>query len=319
MKKLVLTCVVILYGHAAFAQTAPNRADTSQLGSVLGFPYVTAVAGMNTIIRLTNTNSAGVSVRCQYRDNVGNNVAATAPVGANATAIFNVSALASGGEGFMWCWAISGSNAVRWNYMHATATIVQTALPNQKWEYTAWSFAARQGTDGNPVPGNPANQINLDGVRFDQCAQYLFGQYSPETTAASNTITPYTAAFSGARFAAVQCHVDLRASLISITGPPQTSISLTMLTDQGVALTGLGVACVGTWHETALPTAAQIPNIKTMAYRVQSLGGAAGCSGLPARGLIGVQLSAVTADAMPTDKMGSSLTIVGQRTGQIRW
>jgi hypothetical protein len=319
MKKLILAGIVALVAQAAVA--APNRADTSQLGSVQGFPYVVAKAGVKTtLIRLVNTNPAPRDVRCQYRDNLGTNVAITPTIPGNAPYIFDVSTVfPNGGEGFMWCWAISGNDAVRWNYLLATATIVEGGSGGPKWEYSAWSFAARQGTDGNPVPGNPSRQIRLNANHFDNCAEYLIGQYSPSGTTAGNTITGNTTAFGEARFAAIHCTVDLRLSLASILTPFQTSMTLTMLSDQGVAQTGVKVTCVGTWHETSLPTLGQFGTTKTVAYRVQSLGGATGCSGLPKLGLIGVQMSTATANAMPSDRMGSSLTITGQRNGLIRW
>ncbi|MGE3840695.1 MAG: hypothetical protein AB7I50_03840, partial [Vicinamibacterales bacterium] len=262
MKKLLLTGVALLCANAAFA-VAPNRADTSQLGSVLGFPYVVANNNVKTtIIRLTNTGNAAVSVRCQFADDATNNVGIIYNVPSNGSQIFNMSdgSYPIGGEGFLFCWAVNanGNRGINWNFLAGTATILDSAGSNARWEYSAWAFAARKAGVANGavvVPGAAGlRTIPLDGVNYDNCPEYLIGQYSPTTTTVTNTAL-VASSFSGGRFAAVPCNVDFTA----LTMPPlpvggvKSTITLTLLNDQGVANTGVNVTCIGNWHEAALP------------------------------------------------------------------
>jgi hypothetical protein len=325
MKKWIPVFVLMLFASGASA--APNRADSTSLGTVQGFPYVVARAGVaTTIIRINNTRNAQARVRCQYRDNTGVNESTTILIPGNAPSIFDVSSVfTNGGEGFMFCWTVNagGNNVVSWNFLAATATIIEGGTAGPKWEYTAWSFGVRDGTaPGTIVPGT-TNQIPLDGVKFDKCAQYLMGQYTPPAQAFNNPTTLNTITFSNfARVSAVQCNVDLRQAPpgpASILTPAQTSVTITILNEQGVANTGVNVTCIGTWHNANLPTFGTFGTTRAVAYRLESLGGAFACPGRPALGLIGVQMSPVTANAMPTDTQGSALTIVGERAGLIRW
>lgn len=331
MKKLILTGLAVLSAHAAFAQ-APNRADTSQLGSVLGFPYVIANGGLdNTIIRLTNTAAGAVLVRCQLADSVGKNAAVTFPTGGNSSIIIDVTAVfgpASAAPGLLFCWAVSanGNRGVQWNYLAGTATIVSSSDDSARWEYSAWAFAARKAgvADGGVVVNGAAGlrTIPLNGTDYDSCGQYLVGQYSPDPTQVTNTAAQ-TTTFSKARFAAVLCDVDFTTgSIVPVFGVPAIStVTLTVLNEQGVANTGVNVTCVGQWHEAPLPVTGTFGTTDTVAYRVESLGGASACPGLPGKGLIGVQVSTVGTGGggVITDRLGSTLNGVGQRSGFIKW
>jgi len=328
MKKLILIGVALLCANAAFA-AAPNRADTSQLGSVLGFPYVVLNGNVKTtIIRLTNTGNAAVSVRCQMADNATHNVGLIYSVPANGSLTFNMSDGTYGplgGEGLLFCWAINanGNRGINWNFLAGTATILDSTASNPRWEYSAWAFAARKAgvANGGVVVAGAAGlrTIPLDSVNYDNCPEYLIGQYSPTTTTVTNTAL-VSSSFSDGRFAAVPCNVDFT----TLTMPPlpvagaKSTITLTILNDQAVANTGVNVTCVGNWHEAALPISGQFGTTSTVAYRVQSLGGASACPGLPTQGLIGVQVMTVGNPAA-IDQLGSTLNGAGQRNGFIKW
>jgi hypothetical protein len=324
MRTLILVGALSLAAHGALAAT--NVANVTQLGSVLAFPYVASDgATTETVIRITNTATGDVMLTCQIVDRGGN---VTGPfsfeIAGRASVSFGLGLAGyypgGSGEGFMICWATNdaATQQINFNHLTGTAQIIRYDAPSTTRtvsEYSAWSFAARTGANRDPV--GSAGLIKLDGTEYDNCPQYVLGQYSPNMTVAA-TPGKGTTTFTGARFAVLPCNIDLtNPTVLSLGDSPLTSVTLTILNEYGTS-SGSPVACIGSWHEAALPAKPSYATTNTVAFRVESKGGAYGCSGLTPLAVIGSIVETATMDGDP-DRAASSLNSCGFRAGFIKW
>jgi hypothetical protein len=325
MKRFVLAVACCLLLPALARAQAPNVANTAQLGSVLAFPYIIwQGAPETTILRLFNASTTDVDVGCKYFNRTTGPSAAvtTIPLPSRRPVSFDISASVLGpsgfGEGMAVCWATDGVSQINWNHLSGTATIIDAA--GTSWEYSAWAFAARSGTEGLPV--GTAGIINLNGTEFDMCPQYIIGHFSPDTSTSMST--PGNTTFNGGKFAVMPCGtatspLDLRApGLPALPSGAMTTVTLSVMNEQAVLWGGINVTCIGMWHSATLPVKANFGNTNAVAFRVESLGGAAACRSRPAVGVVGVHTSSATVGAVG-EKLGSTMNSAGSRIGRILW
>lgn len=326
MKNLILAGALSLVAHGAFAAT--NVANVTQLGSVLAFPYVASNGSTTeTIIRITNVASGDVMVACHILDRNGNATGSPFSFTVVGRAALSFGLGTSGyypggtGEGFMICWATNNAvtQQINFNNLTGTARVFWYDAPSTTrtaGEYSAWSFAARTGANRDPVGATPG-LIQLNGVDYDYCPQYVLGQYSPNKTTATSPLKG-TTTFTGARFAVIPCSVDLtNPTVLSLGDSALTSVTLTIMNEYGTS-SGSPTSCIGSWHEAALPNKPSYATTNTVAFRAESKGGAFGCSGLLPQGVVGSIVETASVDADP-DRAVSSLTSCGYRAGSIKW
>lgn len=322
MRRLILACALSLVAHGAFAATP--AANVTQLGSLLAFTYVVSDGlTKDTDIRITNANNSAVTVVCRIMDKSGTTSGLfSIGLGGRASVAFGVGAegyYPGTGEGLMACWATNAAmnNQIKWNFLTGTAVV---NVGPTAGEYPAWSFAARTaGADGSAV-GSIPGRLQLDGVNYDYCPQYLLGQYSPSTTTTVATTPPKgITTFTGARFAVMPCQLDFTNPTIpsGSGGPFLTTVTLTIMNEYGLSA-GSPVACIGSWYEAALPNKPSYATTNTVAFRVESKGGAAACSGLLPMGIIGSIVGTANVDG-DSDRTATNLVSCGYRTGFIQW
>jgi hypothetical protein len=191
------------------------RANTSQKGSLLKFPYIDVRnedAGTTTI-EISNDANADVNVNCVYvnerKDRTDFHFLIThkgtvtwdvlSGKGEGEAGPFNVALFPGGGsfgdpsilnvgKGELTCFAVdqAGSAQIAWNHLVGTATVSSfhdpdAGQPLQAFTYSAWAFTARGGVaDGTPV-GVPGNlQLTGGGAgTYDACPAYLIANFSP--------------------------------------------------------------------------------------------------------------------------------------------
>jgi len=191
------------------------RANTSQKGSLLKFPYINVQDedSATTTIEISNDANADVNVNCVYvnerKDRTDFHFAIShkgtvtwdvlSGKGENDGAPFSVALFPSGGtfgnpailsvaKGELTCFAVDtpGAAQIAWNHLVGTATVVAFSDPDagqplQAFTYSAWAFTARGGVaDGTPV-GVPGTLLLTGGGAgtYDACPLYLIANFSP--------------------------------------------------------------------------------------------------------------------------------------------
>jgi hypothetical protein len=238
-------------------------------------------------------------------------------------------------RGMLACWVTNpaGTIPIKYNHITGTATVWDPILG--AYEYNAFAFFVNSGVEGAEVctpqapPAAPLchpDTLNLNGVEYDQCPEYLIGQFTPEGAPVPPGAFPVLAnrlAFNG-------CTINLNQDW----APIFTKILFEVWNADERKLTG-AFECADTWHETefnAPPTirsggwidsgaqSFQFAFIGTYSarYRARPDPQSQLCNqpNNPARqvGILGVQSS-----LLPTDAIGTTTAVAGRFTGTIRW
>lgn len=256
-------------------------------------------------------------------------------------------------KGLLACWAVDngGQNQVKWNHLSGTATVYNPNPLYGAYEYNAYAFFVPTGLDLEPV--GVAGTLNLNGVEYDSCPQYMIGQFTPVDVAVPtggqqpNTSGPLWV--WGNRLAVAGCTLNLNQDW----QPVWTKLQFTVWNEDEIPFTG-AYECSDSWHETAFAdnpvvfnafTTAQANEITRLAggmvdaaaqnfqwsnlgtysarYRIQGVKSTQ-CEA-PGRvtqavGVIAVQSSSVGGPGgPPSDMVGTTLAAAGKFTGKIVW
>jgi hypothetical protein len=161
-------------------------------------------------------------------------------------------------KGLLICWAVDngGQNQVKWNHLSGTATVYHPGFG--AYEYNAYAFFVPTGLDLEPV--GTAGTINLNGVEYDSCPQYMIGQFSPVDAATpppvaagnTNPNAPPPAnqpvnvpTIFGNRLAVAGCTLNLNQDWT----PVWTKLQFTVWNEDEIPFTG-AYECSDSWHET---------------------------------------------------------------------
>ena len=207
---LVALAAVFVLAMLTVASAKPNVADTTKKGSLLVFPKVEVFkgdlvddhdgsdgrSGVDTFIFIGNDNVVPVSIKCYWMDNNQTIEDFQFTITPNQPVFF--SAATGGGDGqsltvppfsgvgSLVCFAVEDSGAIqkKFNHLYGNAMIVSPALGGtQAAMYNAYSFA-NPGSVGNP------GQLQLDGVSYDACPQYLVTDFIAATDNETQSILP---------------------------------------------------------------------------------------------------------------------------------
>jgi hypothetical protein len=158
-------------------------------------------------------------------------------------------------RGLLACWAVDngGQNQVKWNHLSGTATVYNAFLG--AYEYNAYAFFVPTGLDLEPV--GVAGTLNLNGVEYDSCPQYMIGQFTPVDVAVPsdggvppvdfqlpNTSGPLWV--WGNRLAVAGCTLNLNQDW----QPVWTKLEFIVWNEDEIPFTG-AYECSDSWHETA--------------------------------------------------------------------
>jgi hypothetical protein len=355
--------LVVAVTLASTASAAPNIANSHQKGSLLIFPDIRIDSDergtWNTIIRLSNDGHGAVTVLCYWKDGTGRFAESFLTIAAEQAIWFDARTGndrydriaffpyryahygGSGGflsnpleKGWLACFAAAVVQddlgirvQLKWNHLSGTATVYHSV--DGAYEYQAYAFVAPTGLDLEAVRGG--GTINLNGVEYDACPQYLMGQLSP--VGAGEGVVPV---ITGNRLAIVSCE----SSFHGIVSPsPLTALQFDVWNEDGVKFGGAS-DCAANWHETTFEPgtvpvdgfaaygdgidvnganfSASVLGMYSARYRVQAIHSAR-CDKPPgirtkAVGLLGVQ-STFTGHAVT----GTTLATTGKMPGRIWW
>ncbi len=196
MKRGLFLAIVLLLGigMASVASAQPNAVgNTSQQGSVLIFPKIDVTGWRDTLISLSNGNSAPVNIECYWVDSTQVPYDFQFTLTANQPIVFSAANGLSCEQpypvtippfnttnstvGELKCWATdaNGANQISWNYLTGSAKVIDYSWYTA-YEYNAWSFTALASTvAGTPI--GTGGTINLDGVNYEACPQYYMGNF----------------------------------------------------------------------------------------------------------------------------------------------
>jgi hypothetical protein len=188
---------------------AQNVANTSQKGSLLIFPQIDVRPDRNTVIRIANDANRGIDLKCYYvnerKGRVDFQVRLTKkqpvvwealsgygdPYNVNSFPVYEDELVAgtlplwSTRVGELICFAVDegGEAQVSWNHLSGTATVYDYSA-GTSYEYSAWSFTARNGVAGE-VHGTPG-RLELTGAAtgrvYDACPAYNIVNFAPVGT-----------------------------------------------------------------------------------------------------------------------------------------
>jgi hypothetical protein len=183
-------------GMVSVASAQPAAVgNTSQQGSVLIFPKIDVTGSTDTLISLSNGNSAAVNVECywvdstQYPNDFMFTLTPNQPIVFDAKLGLCIDAIDQPAPvtippfptnnstvGELKCWATdaAGDTQISWNYLTGSAKIIDYSAYTA-YEYNAWSFTALTAATGAGV-GTPG-VIALDGVNYEACPAFFMGNF----------------------------------------------------------------------------------------------------------------------------------------------
>jgi hypothetical protein len=241
-------------------------------------------------------------------------------------------------RGMLACWVVDAPaiNQLKYNHLSGTATVWHPIIGG--YEYNAYAFFVPTGLDLQPVCAGPQppcvptpGEINLNGVEYDQCPQFLIGQFTPEGVPplAQPADAPV---ILGNRLAVVGCTINLKQDWI----PVFTKLRFDVWNEDEVRFSG-AFECADGWHETEFTSPPIVRSggwidagaqnftfaaLQTYAarYRVEGVKSTQ-CPldnvTTQTNGLMGVQSSFLGSPVF--DAIGSTLTVSGKVTGKISW
>jgi len=220
-----------------------------------------------------------------------------------------------------------GETQVKYNHLSGTATVYHTTAGS--YEYNAYAFFVPTGADLDPVANSTPGVIRLNGLQYDQCPEYLIGQFTPNgTPTAANRPTVVSQ-----RLAVAACRLDLRQDWVLV----YTKLKFDVWNEDEVRFTG-AFECADSWHETqftagVLPVGTgaigeidaaaqnfQFSTLQTYSARYRVRGVASDrCpiddARIAAVGLLGVH----SVELAGNDMVGTTLAGAGKTSDVIRW
>jgi hypothetical protein len=272
----VAVALIIVLGLCTTPCSAQsNVANVSKKGSLLIFPKILTIKGIDTIITIGNDYPAAVSVKCYWMDSDQKSWDFVFPLTANqpvwfrasdGTGSIDVAGFGEGKQGELKCWAIKVlpdpgnpggtiENQIAWNDLYGTAVIVAYTLPSSS-EYNAFAFAARNVARGSPVitpPDTVPGTLLLNGsfvdIGYDACPAYLIFNFFAEENRNLTGGLGQGAGFSVGEsdLALVPCKQDFRQD----SGPICTKVKFDIWNENESKLTG-SYQCVKCWFEGVL-------------------------------------------------------------------
>jgi len=244
MKRMLITGVSVLSIAALSSSAFAATANTAKKGSLLVFTKINihddVITPEETLVRIANDYPGDVNVKCYYlnatkfrvdfrfwlthdqpfwfdaRTGQGTKKVPPFPTGTGYFFDPVTGKTPSGVEnptqvGDLKCWAVDapGANQISWNHLSGTAT-VYNASEGTAYEYNAWAFRA-YGDHGTPV-GDPGH-LALDGHTYDDCPEWLIGQFSPTGTPDVSGQAIFGASITGegeTTLSVATCKQDLR-------------------------------------------------------------------------------------------------------------
>jgi hypothetical protein len=304
------------------AQTADNVANTSQKGSLLMFPEVKVGDGIDTLIRLHNDNTSSVDVKCywlngtKFRRDFAFKLTKKQPywfrasdgdgtdgVPAFPTDVESHGVVGDRNSGTLICWATdaAGANQINYNHLAGSATVFEGSGIH---DYSAWAFKARGAAAGQPV-GTGGN-IQLDGLQYDACPQYLISTFIPRGSFGAGDTDLFV----------TSCNQDLRQDFVN----HYTKLEFIVWNEHEVKATG-AYQCIDSWYEAVLDGIQQSPanfsfaSLKTPLGRYKVTGVASTqCSGSEGAGLVGIQKTEFSSDTA-----GTNLNSAGKTAGFVSY
>jgi len=268
MKRMLITGVSVLslalFGSSAFAATA----NTAKKGSLLVFTKIDIHTDADegdgveeTLVRIANDYPGFVTVKCYWQNATKYHIDFKFTVPPDQPFWFD----ARTGEGThkvpgfptiqgpfvpigvqhptevgeLKCWAVdaAGANQISWNHLSGTAT-VYNATEGTAYEYNSWNFKA-SGAVGDPV-GTPG-RLDLDGHSYDDCPEYLLGQFSPDGAGNASIF------FADTTLTVATCRQDLRQDFVLHF----TKLSFDVFNEEETKFTG-AYQCIDSFWEGAL-------------------------------------------------------------------
>jgi hypothetical protein len=235
-------------------------------------------------------------------------------------------------EGLLACWAIQthhfdptygwhfSESQAKWNHLSGTATVYHPIAG--AYEYNAYAFFAPTGLDQEPV--GISGTLNLNGMEYDSCPQYLIGQLP---TSVQN---PFAPTLTSRRLVVAACSMNLNQDW----QPVWTKLQFTVWNEDEVPLSG-AYECSESWHETEFDTALTptnggpfdagglnftAANLGTYATKYRVQGTKSTQCDSPGRVTQGVGLLGVQSTFLPDGRaVGTTLHGAGRFTGKIVW
>jgi hypothetical protein len=258
-----------------------NVGSASKKGSLLIFPKILTIPGVDTIITLGNDYPNSVLVKCYWMDNTQRSwdfafrltpyqpvwFAASTGIGSVEVAGFG-----EGKQGELKCWAIKElpdpknpggtiETQISWNDLYGSAMIYGTTPPSAA-EYDAFAFAARNVARGNAVisppdtgPGNLLLNGSTSDIGYDACPAYLtFNFWAQQASSPTGVNSGSVVGQDG--LGLTPCKQDLvlapcRQDLRQDSGPVCTKARFDIWNENETKFTG-SYQCVKCWFEGIL-------------------------------------------------------------------
>jgi hypothetical protein len=232
---------------------------------------------------------------------------------------------------------------VKYNHISGTATVWHPTLGS--YEYNAYAFFVPAGADLAPVCAGPQPPcvptpgiLNLNGTEYDQCPQFVMGQFTPEGIPPA-ALPPAAFPVRWNRLAITGCFINLNQDWF----PVYTKLEFEVWNEDERKFTN-PFECADTWHETefnASPTirsggwidaaaqSFQFSILGTYSARYRVHGEKSSQCEIPnpngpgtlfsqSTGLLAVQSTLIVTSG-GTDVVGTTLTVSGKLTGRIVW
>lgn len=226
-----------------------DRANTGQKGSLLVFPKIDVSAGRDTLVRIENSYSASVDVKCYWQNGTKHysdiqfELTKFQPFVIIASQFFPQAlgpVVGPVDRGELKCFAVNedGSNEIRWNHLSGSAQVFDFETSSVH-EYTAWAFRCLQDVGNGGDCGDSPGNLMLDGREYEKCPSTLTTGFSP-TGAFGGLFGPST-------LTVATCNQDLRQDRALL----YTKLQFAVWREDETKFTG-AYHCIDSWHETVL-------------------------------------------------------------------
>ncbi|MGE3840175.1 MAG: hypothetical protein AB7I50_01175 [Vicinamibacterales bacterium] len=147
-----------------------------------------------------------------------------------------------------------GETQVKYNHLSGTATVFSPTFGS--YEYNAYAFFVPSGADLDPIANSTPGVLRLNGLQYDQCPEYLIGQFTPN--GAPGAAGPIRV--QAQRLAVTACQLDLRQDWVLRL----TKLKFDVWNEDEVRFTG-AYDCADSWHETEFTDGLSVaPNTTTL-------------------------------------------------------
>lgn len=343
MKLKQFFCAAVAALSVTAAVAAPV-ANTTKKGSLLVFPLITidGATNSNTIVEISNDDSAAVKLECYYVNEWKGRSDFTIGLSAKATVSWDVAklvgdhvnpqvfpstgkypAFGSNKRGSLICFAVDQGmrNQVAFNHLHGNATVLTAG---SSFKYNAWSFQALNayGTpENNYAPIGVPGRLDLTGAprAYDACPGYNVTTFNPNGASfGSIATTANTLTFAS-------CNQDLRQDFqvhvtklqFQVWNSNETNFSGAFYCADSVGTVPLGSVndklVIGTNFDYA---AIATRNARFSVVGVRSTQ----CAASEPAGLLGVVSSSIKSGTPAvTSVVGTTTHVAGWTSGYVLW